>query len=147
MRCLKITVAFLLIFLLSACGEKKLSLFEGDMEATVLYTLSDREYTVKYSRTGGAEKLEVLEPKRIRGLLAERKNGEVTINYTDLEYTSVSDQMFAPFELFSPVTVEKVSENVFHSENGEVTVSFDGKTPKTVSGNGFTLEILNFREE
>ena len=45
------------------------------------------------------------------------------------------------------MTVEKVSENVFHSENGEVTVSFDGETPKTVSGNGFTLEILNFREE
>ncbi|MBR5538362.1 MAG: hypothetical protein IKU61_00535 [Clostridia bacterium] len=147
MKFVKVIVLFALAVLLCACGEKKISLFEGDVTATVSYALSGREYTVKYSRLGESEKLEVLEPKRIRGLIAERENGEVTVSYTDLEYTSVSDKMFAPFELFSPMTMKKDGDNSFVSEGGDVRVCFDGETPKTLSGNNFTLEILEFREE
>lgn len=145
-RFLKIAVVFFLICLMCACGEKEIELFSGDIDATVSYTRFECEYTVKYSRSGAGEVLEVLAPERIRGLKALRKDGKVTINYTDLEYESVTEKMFEPFELLLPVTVKKQDENVYVSENGDVTVIFEGESPKEVIGNGFTLEILEFSE-
>lgn len=146
MRFLKIAVVFLLICLMCACGEKEIELFSGDIDATVSYTRFECEYTVKYSRSGDGEVLEVLAPERIRGLKALRKDGKVTINYTDLEYESVTEKMFEPFELLLPVTVKKQEENVYMSENGDVTVMFEGESPKEVIGNGFTLKTVEFSE-
>ena len=144
-RFIKFTVAFLLVCLISACGEKEAVLFSGDVDATVSYVRFDREYTVKYSRSDGGEALEVIAPERIRGLKASRKDGKVTVNYTDLEYESVLDEMFEPFELLLPTAVKKQGENIYQNENG-VTVTLDGESIKEVSGNGFTLKILEFSE-
>lgn len=144
MRFTKFAVAFLLICLLPSCGKREVTLFSGDIDATVSYMRYDREYTVKYSRSGICETIEVLAPERIRGLLAKRKDGSVTVNYTDLEYESVSDKMFEPFELLLPITLSEISENVYESDG--ITVTFEGQSPRTVSGKDFTLEILEFSE-
>ena len=145
-RFLKITFAFLLVFFVCSCSAENRVLFSADIDATVSYLRSGREYTVRYTRAGQCETVEVLAPESLCGLVARRSDGVITVLYSDIEYTSVAYSLFDPFALLSPIEVTRQSDGEYKSVDGKVTVTLFGDIPSEVSGENMTLKIIEFTE-
>lgn len=132
-------LSFILILLsLFSCAEKKPTFFDGDFCARLVYSRLGTEYTVDYSRTGMSERVEIISPENVSGLVATKDNGCVKISIDTLEIPTVAENIFAPFELLCDT-------------NENVSITAEDGIPKAVVGTAnnekFEIKILSFDSE
>ncbi len=145
---IKFIAIFLLLFAFSSCKRESETFFDGNFEATVCYTRLEKEFTAVYTKDNGCETLTFLSPETLEGVVAVRENGDVTVSYDGLSFSSVSDGIFSPFMLLAKCEAEKSGENTYVCAENGITVLMQDGSPKeifgSILGEDCKMEIINY---
>ncbi len=102
----KVIWLFAVCILLCACKAEPAApnLASTDFEAELAFSIDERDYTVRYTKSAAGDALAFDAPKSLCGMQAVRQtSGALTVTIGDLTYTSAAaDGMFGFTKLFAP---------------------------------------------